>query len=803
MRKYHFLCTSALLLLFACDKKEAEDPKPDPVIPKIEVSQESQAIFSQGISIESGTSAQSQSVKFTATAAWSADVADTKASSWLSVQPTSGAAGSVTMTVTAQANTGKDAREATVTIKCGTASQKFTVKQAGVPDIDVESIDLDKTEITLVEGEELTLSATVKPDNATDKTVTWTSSNAEIATVDNGKVTAVKEGTVTITAKAGEKEATCKVNVAKKTYAVESITLNKTELNLKKGESETLVATVLPENASDKTVTWSSSDATIASVDQTGKVTAVKSGSVTITAKASDKTATCAVKVTTPVESISLDRNSVTLEEGKSTTLVATVNPADADEKTVSWSSSNSSVAIVENGVVAALSEGETTITASAGGKSATCKVTVQKKVVPVSSVTLNKTTLSLVKGQSEMLTATVKPNDATDKTVTWSSSDVSVVTVDQNGKVTAIDGGTATIKAASGEESAECVVKVTVPVESVTLDKTSIELKKGETINIVATVNPENASDKTVTWSSSDATVARVDQTGKVAAVKGGSVTITAKAGDKTATCAVKVTTPVESISLDRNSVTLEEGQNTTLVATINPNDADEKTVNWSSSNSSVATVNNGVITALSEGETTITASAGGKSATCKVTVQKKVVPVSSVTLNKTTLSLLKGQSETLTATVNPDDATDKAVTWSSSDATIATVDQSGKVTAVNGGEVIIKAACGEKSAECTVTVTVPVESVSLDKTSVELKKGDTVILVATINPADASDKTLTWSSSDATIVTVDQTGKVTAVKSGTATITVKAGDKQATCAVTVSDSNTEDIEDGGEKDW
>ena len=708
MRAYHYLCASAaIFLLFSCEKKEEDKPKPEPVTPKIEIPQESQAIFSQGISIESGTSAQSQTVKFTTTAAWSADVTDTKASTWLSVQPTSGSAGTVVMTVTAQPNTGTEGREASVTIKCGTVTQKFTVKQAGVPNVDVSEVTLDKAELTLVEGQEAELKATVKPDDATDKMVTWTSSDEAVATVADGKVNAVKAGTTTITAKAGAKEATCKVTVTAALVPVESIKLDKESLNLVEGAKATLTATVTPDNATDKTVTWTSSDEAIATVVN-GEVTAVKEGTASITAKAGDK--------------------------------------------------------------------------------EATCKVTVTKNIIAVTSVTLDKTSLELVEGDETSLTATVTPDNATDKTVTWTTSDAAIATVN-DGKVTAVKEGNATITAKAGDKEATCSVKVAekvIEVESITLSKTTLNLKKGESETLTATVSPDNATDKTITWSTSNAEVATVEN-GKVTAVKSGTATITAKAGEKTATCAVTVTTPVESVALDQTSVTLEEGKTLKITATITPTDADDKDITWSTSNAAVASVENGVITAVAEGSATIAASAGGKSASCKVTVQRKVIPVTSVTLSKTTLSIGKGQSETLTATVAPDNATNKTVTWSTSDTQVATVDQNGKVTAVDGGTATIKAACGEKSAECAITVTVSVESITLDKASLELKKGESANLVATVGPANADDKTVTWSSSAPEVATVEN-GKVTAVKSGSAIITASAGNKSATCTVSVT---------------
>ena len=248
----------------------------------------------------------------------------------------------------------------------------------------VSSVSLDKTSVSLNVGESVTLAATVKPDNATNKTVSWSSSNASVASVDaSGKVSAVAEGTATITAKAGDKTATCSVTVTKKVVAVESVTLDKSSLELNEGETATLAATVKPDNASDKTVTWSSSKTSVATVDANGKVTAVAEGNATITAKAGNKSATCSVTVTknvVAVESITLDKSSLELNEGETATLVATVKPDNATNKTVTWSSSRTSVATVDaNGKVTAVAEGTATITAKAGDKTATCTVTVKK----------------------------------------------------------------------------------------------------------------------------------------------------------------------------------------------------------------------------------------------------------------------------------------------------------------------------------------------------------------------------------------------------------------------------------------
>ena len=265
-------------------------------------------------------------------------------------------------------------------------------------------MSLDKTSVELTEGDDVTLIATVSPDNATNKTVTWNSSDETVATVANGKVTAIKAGTatITVTTEDGGKTATCEVTVVAKptepsepenpgnpeTVSVTNVSLDKTSVELAEGDDVTLIATVSPDNATNKTVTWNSSDETVATVAN-GKVTAVKAGTATITVTTEDgsKTATCEVTVNAkvyPVESVSLDKTSVELTEGDDVTLTATVSPDNATNKTVTWNSSDETVAIVANGKVTAIKAGTATITVTTedGSKTATCEVTVKQKKV-------------------------------------------------------------------------------------------------------------------------------------------------------------------------------------------------------------------------------------------------------------------------------------------------------------------------------------------------------------------------------------------------------------------------------------
>ena len=278
---------------------------------------------------------------------------------------------------------------------------------------------------------------------------------------------------------------------------------------------------------------------------------------------------------------------------------------------------------------------------------------------------------------------------------------------LDTNGKLT-VDGGTLT---QNGTVTGDIIYKVT----GVSLNTDSLTLVEGGTATLAATITPSNATNQNVTWSSDNESVATVDQNGRVTAVAQGGATITAAVDGKSAECYVTVNAaapvPVTSVSLDKTSLGLTEGDTETLTATVEPSDATNKNVTWSTSDASIATVTDGVVTAVAPGTATITVTTedGNKAATCAVTVTAATVPVTGVTLNKTSTSLYVGDTETLTPTITPDNATNKNVTWSSDDTSVATVDASGLVTAVARGTAVITATAADgsgASASCTVTV-------------------------------------------------------------------------------------------------
>jgi len=488
---------------------------------------------------------------------------------------------------------------------------------------------------------------------------------------------------------------------------------------------------------------------------------------------------------TIPAEQVILSDDEVGLSVGSTHTLTATVLPENTTD-VLTWENSNPKIAeLSQDGVVKAIKPGQTIITAKAGTKTAVCLVSVGS--VP-DAVSLDKTSLTIVKGESAQLTATVTPADAA-APVVWKSSDENIAVVSE-GKVTAVNAGKAVITASVDDKSASCEVTVVIPSESITLDRTDLALNKGQSFKLTATVTPADATDA-LEWTSSDEAVATVSSDGLVTAKAGGKTVVTVKAGTLSATCNVQVIVPTASVSVKPESATLYVGsEGVTLQATVLPEDADNKEIVWESDNKAVATVDAaGKVTPLSEGQAVISATVKGTTLSAKCNVTVVYASVQSVSVNPATMSLYIGEKGKLTATVLPDYVKDKTVTWASADETVATVSQTGEVTAIGLGTVEITATSGDKTGKCTVSViSKTVTSVTIDKTALSMNLFESEKLTATVTPADAEDGELEWSSSDPEVASVDENGNISSLKPGTAVITAKAGSKSATCNVSVS---------------
>lgn len=484
---------------------------------------------------------------------------------------------------------------------------------------------------------------------------------------------------------------------------------------------------------------------------------------------------------------------------------LVTSNGVVVSNDRIKWESDNGSVATVQNGVVTAIGVGKATISATYNGTKVNCMVTVNDVQVPIKSLSISGPNKGLV-NKTLRLTAEINPEDTTeDKTITWNSKDISKAIVNGNGVVQLLAPGEVVITASAGNVQAEYKINIENPIESVQLNPNrSQEMKVGDKMLFRASVSPIDTTSSTeLTWESSNPNVASVDQEGMVIARSTGQTTIKVTSSNgKVARCIVSVKDvgqiiPIKSVTLDYESANLEVDETLKLTATINPeNTTESKTLTWESSNSDIVSVdNNGLVTAKKEGDAIITVTTSNNlKDTCAIHVGKQTVEITSVQLNKSSLTLTEGNEETLVATILPADTTmEKVLTWSSNNDAVAMVDQQGKVTALTAGKATITVTTvNNKTATCEVTVKkqeVPIESVALNTDNAVLRAGSTITLTATINPENTTmDKALVWSTNAENVAKVDQQGKVTAVGAGEAIITVKTvNGKTATCKVSV----------------
>jgi len=581
------------------------------------------------------------------------------------------------------------------------------------PEIKPTKVELNKETLTIKATQKEQLTYEIAPETATNQEVTWESSDEEVATVDDGLVTGIKEGeaTITVTSVADSSvKATCEIKVEPEIKPTK-VELNKETLTIKATQKEQLTYEITPETATNQEVTWESSDEEVATVDD-GLVTGIKEGEATITVTSvadSSVKATCEIKVEPEIKptKIELNKDSATIKTGGTEKLTFTLTPVDSTDQTVTWTSNNAAVASVDGtGLVTAKAAGTAVITVTANGDTqvkASCTIKVEAATVEVTDIKLSNNTLALKAGASSTITATVSPTNATNKTVTWTSSDNKIATV-SNGTITAKANGKATItaKTANGK-AASCTVTVTTDATKVSVVK-SLTIVKGKKATLTATISPSTTSNKKLTYKSSNTKVAKVTSKGVITGVAKGTATITVTtANGKKATC--KVT--IAEVKLNASSAVLQAGKSTTAVK-INTKYPTKDTVkSYKSSNTKVATVNSkGKITAKKVGKATITVTMkSGATATCKITVQKAKVVTKKLTLSAKTVSLKKGKSTTLTVTRNPVTATEK-ITWTTSNSKIAIV-KNGKVTAKKAGTATITArASNGKKAICKVTV-------------------------------------------------------------------------------------------------
>ncbi len=637
----------------------------------------------------------------------------------------------------------------------------------------------------------------------------------------------------------------------------EGIAVSPADATMEVGEELSLSVTVVtPGDAvsPDNGVDWTSSDETKATVDQNGKVKAVSPTDgeevVTITATAKyapanqkeNAKATCKIKIVKAEEPNPIKVQSIAVtgptavQIGKDITLKAKVSPDNADNKEVTWSSEDTAKATVDaDGKVTGVAEGKAVIKATAkdgSGVFGQLEVTVSKApVVTVTGVTVDAAQKTIKVGEETQATATVAPAEA-NQAVTWTSADNKIATVDTTGRIKGVAAGKIKITATSVADTTKSgEVEITVEAEDPAVTVTGVkveaaaEVEVGKTITAKATVEPAGAN-QAVTWESSDKTKATVDDKGVITGVAAGEVTITAKSvADPAKSGTAKVTVKaapvtdvkVTGITLKADKKTIKVGAKTTVKATVAPENATNKELTWTMDNKAVkdkiatikpsADTQSVTVTAKKAGTLKLTATAkdgSGKTATISIKIEKKVVKVKSVKLSADYKIAKVGSKVKLTATVAPKDATKKAVEWKTSDKKLATV-KKGVVT-------INKKAKLKKKGKTYVTITATATDGSKKKATVKIeivkkvtvkkvkvtgaktvKAGKKVTLKATLTPAIAGNKGVTWKTSNKKWATVSSKGVVASKKAGkgkTVKITATSKDnkkKKATISIKI----------------
>jgi uncharacterized protein YjdB len=689
----------------------------------------------------------------------------------------------------------------------------------------------------------LQLTATVMPVNATDKTVTWSIVNgSQYAVISNtGLVTAAGNGIITLRATANDGSGvygSIIITISNQIIPVSGITITgaggKTTISADNGSLQ-LSASVLPGSATDKSVTWSLVNGnSIASISTTGLVTALDNGNITVRATANDGSGVYGTLVISisrqvvPVSSITIKGagglNTIASDNG-TLQLTATILPANASNKTVTWSlvAGTGQATINSTGRVRAYDNGTITAIATANdgsGVIGSLLITISNQLVPVTGITVTgadgSAAISINKGTLQ-LSVSVVPVNATNKTVTWTlTNSTGKAGISSTGLVTAIDNGTVTARATANDGSGiygTYVISISnqiVPVTNISVTGAggaTIITSDNGTLQLNAVVQPANATNKSVTWTLINGSgQASISAAGLVSAIDNGTVTATATANDGSGVSAVLTITifnqfkPVTAISISgaggSSGISTDNGT-LQLSALVSPANATDKSVSWTLVNGTGLGIisADGLVTAINNGTVTARATANdgsGVSGTMILTISNQFGPVTSINISgaggATSITTDNGTLQ-LTAAVLPVNAPIKTVTWSFvNDAGLAAINAAGLLTAVDNGSVTVKATANDGSGvygTIVISITnqiVPVTDIMVagkgSSNSITENKG-VLQLTASVLPVTATDKTVSWSIVNVTgIATINAAGLITAVNNGSITAIATAND-------------------------
>ena len=677
----------------------------------------------------------------------------------------------------------------TVTAADGSGVNKTIPVTVASPAVPVSSVTLECDSMLLGKGQSSEIRASVEPSDATNKALTYSSSDTSIASVDaNGVVTGIAAGTAVITVTAADgsnQQAVMSVQVYDIAVSADCV--------VEIGGTVNVSARIIPDDAKEATFTYASSDETVAAVDENGLVTALNYGTTVISV--TDGTVT--ESITIAVVDADACVTNTQLKKGDTMEVQITIYPASQEPASVTLVSSDESVAKIEDGKIVAVGNGSVEITAAitveVNGEEITLIRTFNvSSKIPVTGLTINNLTApaAMYLGEEKVLDITVVPSDATDDNLTFTSSDPSVVSIDENGKLIANTVGTAVITVAAADGSGtEQTVTVTVYDISVPDD---IAVETGNTVDVSAVVIPEGVTGISLSYSSTDESVATVDANGLVTALSYGTTVISVTDGHITKGIAVTV---VDADVIVTNSQ-LKKGDIAETQVTVYPTNQEVTSITLTSSDNSVARIEDGKIVGVGNGSAEITAQitveVNGEEITLVRTFTiSSEVPVTGLTVNNLTDpdTMYLGEQKTIELTVIPEDAVNTNLTFSTSDPSIISVDENGKLTANAVGTAVITVAASDGSG-ATQTITITVYDIVVPSDQV-IEAGQTADVSALVIPDGVAGVSISYSSLDEEVATVDGNGLVTALSYGTTVITVTDGNITKGVAVTVVDAD------------
>ena len=590
-------------------------------------------------------------------------------------------------------------------------------------------------------------------------------------------------------------------------------------------EENVSTSTIILLNAGERYSTnyngysWTSTDSSVAIVNKNGEIEGLKSGNAVITIQKENKDVIYEIKVSNVessvvLKNVKMDKNTIELDVNEIYTMPVKIIPSNATSSTLSWFSSNDKVVSVDNGVIKGIAPGNAMVTVkSSNGYLDTCLVKVKGDIAlptgDYEKISFDISDIVLKKGVVYTINYDTVPKYV-NGAINWDSSNNNVAVVN-NGIVQAVGIGTAIITASSGEVKDELYITVVedeikeddnpyldpnkgIEITSIIINQEEISMNVDDSYQLVALILPTNASYEDVKWRSSNDSIVSVNENGNVRALSSGETSIIAETSNGLlAECWVtvnekKVEIVEEKISLNLSSASLNVGDTIQLIENITPNNA-ISSVNWKSSNPSVASVYNGLVTAKSKGTALITATLpnGNKAlTTINVSSQKSIINVITMSMNISQVRLKIGGSTQLSVKIIPNNATNKSVTWSSNNPSIVSVDNNGKVTAKSSGSAIITAKSSNGIVARASVIVEPNISIKLSESYFEMSTNTSKYISASV--INSSVNNIYWYSSNSNVVTVDKNGKVTAKKEGTATIYATISGKSASCVIKVT---------------